>query len=121
MLAATVANKPLAVAAATAGQPQPATLQRGAGVLLLVPNRKAWHDRARPLQGAITIRGTVYSGYTVGQLMTQQGLLLQHGKQQRISVKLASEFLQDPSALSGFWSSKSYTLDVWPGRDPAAA
>eukprot|EP00775_Hariotina_reticulata_P007927 gene7927-8123_t len=74
-------------------------------VCLFTPDWDAIKGLAR--QSTATAGGdhhqrSLYRRYTVGQLMTQQGLLLQPGKQKRISVKLTSEFLQDPSALSGF-------------------
>jgi hypothetical protein len=56
---------------------------RGAGLLLLVPNSKLWHQLSKPLcelGGSCNIRSTTYSRYTVAQLMTKKGLHMQAGK-----------------------------------------
>jgi hypothetical protein len=108
----------LAQAAATAS-PGPAgaiTLRRGAGLLLLVPSSKLWHQLPKPLGGSISFHSTSYSRYTIGQLMTPAGLLLQGGQQQCVQVRVAAEFVAGSRPLSGNWAKQPCDVDVWPGQ-----
>jgi hypothetical protein len=84
-------------------------------LLLLVPSSKLWHQLSKPLGGSISFHSTSYSRYTIGQLMTPAGLLLQGGQQQRVQVRVAAEFVAGSRPLSGNWAKQPCDVDVWPG------
>jgi hypothetical protein len=103
----------LAAAAAAAAAPG-SVLLKGAGLVLLVPN--SWASRGRALGGTVTIQGSSYRHYTVAQLMSSDGLLLDSsGPQQRVSVRIAGDFLSSGEQLTGLWSKKAYVLHLQPG------
>jgi hypothetical protein len=103
-------------AAAPVGAGGAITLRRGAGLLLLVPSSRAWRGLSKPLGGSIIIREHTYSYYTIAQLMTAEGLILQGGQQQRVSVRAAGEFAAGDQALSGNWAKQPHVVMVWPGE-----
>jgi hypothetical protein len=88
-------------------------------LLLLVPNSKLWRELSKPLcalGGSISIRNTSYARYTVAQLMTPAGLHMQAGQQQRVQVRVASEFVAGGRPLSCNWAKQPCDVYVWPGE-----
>lgn len=117
-----VAVSTISAAEPLAAEPGPAagaiTLRRGGCMLLLVPNTKLWRQLSKPLSalgGSISIRSAAYSRYTIAQLMTPTGLLLQAGQQQRVQVRVAHEFIAG-RPRSGYWAKQPCAVDVWPGE-----
>jgi hypothetical protein len=49
--------------------------------------------------------------------MTEDGLLLQQGKSQRVSVRVAAEFLSAEQPRTGHWSKQAYSISITPGQD----
>ena len=120
MPAEAVAEVPEAVAeqlaAAAGGVPiEGSTLPRGTGLLFLLQN--SWGGRGKPLpasSGMALVSGQVYTHYTVGCMMTKQGLLFKPGQPQQVSVRVAQEFLSDGIAGAGLWSSSAFPVTVEP-------
>jgi hypothetical protein len=89
-------------------------LRRGAGMLVLFPNN--WGGKAQLLQGGKTvIAGKPFTHCSVLQLMSEQGLLLRAGSQQSVSVRVAAEYLQPSTPLTGNWSKACFTVSITPG------
>ena len=105
---------PAAEPAAEGGVPiEGSTLPRGTGLLFLLQN--SWGGRGKPLHsGRALVSGQVYTHYTVGCLMTKQGLLFKPGQPQQVSVRVAQEFLSDSIAAAGLWSSSAFPVTVEP-------
>ena len=61
--------------------------------------------------------GLEYSHYSVLQLMAIDGLLLQHGCTQHVSVRVAGEFLPAEEARTGHWGRQAYTISITPGHN----
>jgi hypothetical protein len=104
----------VAGAFAAASQPCSSTLRRGAGLLVLL--RNGWRGKARPLNGSVLVSGVAYTCYSIVQLMSHEGLLLNNGHQQTVSVRVAAEFLGAGSSsdVVGAWSKQTFSVDVWP-------
>jgi hypothetical protein len=94
---------PAAEPAAAGGVPiEGSTLPRGTGLLFLLQN--SWAGRGKPLpSGRALVSGQVYTHYTVGCLMTKQGLLFKPGQPQQVSVRVAHEFLSDGLLVVYLW------------------
>jgi hypothetical protein len=94
------------------------TLRRGGGLLVLFDG--PWGGKARQLAaGRAVVSGgeCSHSHFSILQLMTEQGLLLQEGQAQRVSVRVAGEFLPADQPRTGHWSKQAYTVTVTPGQD----
>ena len=100
--------------AAAGGVPiEGSTLPRGTGLLFLL--QSSWSGKGKPLpSGRALVSGQVYTHYTVGCLMTKQGLLFKRGQPQQVSVRVAHEFLSDGIAAAGLWSSSAFPVTVEP-------
>lgn len=61
--------------------------------------------------------GGQYSHFSALQLMTEQGLLLQPCHSQRVSVRVAGEFLPAAQPRTGHWSRNAYSVTITPGQD----
>jgi hypothetical protein len=85
-----------------------AVLQRGSGVVLIVP--MGWSSRAKPLEKG-TVGGGKLTHWTVVQLM--EALVLTGGEQ-AVSVRVASEFVCPGEPLTGNWTKKAFNLRVLP-------
>ena len=106
---------PAAEPAAAGGVPiEGSTLPRGTGLLFLL--QSSWGGKGRPLpsSGRALVSGQVYTHYTVGCLMTKQGLLFKPGQPQQVSVRVAQEFLAEGVAAVGLWSSSAFPVTVEP-------
>jgi hypothetical protein len=106
---------PAAEPAAAGGVPiEGSTLPRGSGLLFLL--QSSWGGKGKPLpsSGRALVSGQVYTHYTVGCLMTKQGLLFKRGKPQQVSVRVAQEFLAVGVAAAGLWSSSAFPVTVEP-------
>lgn len=77
-----------------------------------------WAGKARQLQaGSAVIQGREYTHFSVLQLMTTEGLLVQEGHSQRVSVRVAADFLPANQPRTGHWSSSTYTVTITPGHN----
>jgi hypothetical protein len=105
---------PAAEPSAAGGVPiEGSTLPRGTSLVFLLQN--SWAGRGRPLpSGRALVSGQVYTHYTVGCLMTKQGLLFRRGQPQQVSVRVAQEFLAEGVAATGLWSSSAFPVTVEP-------
>jgi hypothetical protein len=108
------------IAAEMAQGPQPYVLPRGAGMLMLLPD--SWDSKAVQLRAGRALVGEQrFTHYSIVQLMSAAGVLLQQGSQ-TVQVRVAAEFLtagptpqQQQQPLTGHWSKKAYKLSVTPG------
>jgi hypothetical protein len=99
---------------------QPYVLSRGAGMLMLLPD--SWGGKAVQLRaGRALVAEQRFTHYSIVQLMSAAGVLLQQGSQ-TVQVRVAAEFLtagptpqQQQQLLTGHWSKKAYKLSVTPG------
>ena len=99
-----------------AAAPSVQTLRRGAGLLVLFDG--PWGGKGRLLAaGRAVVSGQEYSHYSILQLMTADGLLLQHGHSQTVSGRVAAEFLPAEEARTGHWSKQPYSISITPGRN----
>lgn len=99
-----------------AATPSSQTLRRGAGLLVLLGD--SWGGKAKQLQaGRAVVSGQEYTHFSVLQLMTTEGLLLQDGHSQKVSVRVASDFLPAQQPRTGHWSKQQHTVIITPGRD----
>jgi hypothetical protein len=99
--------------AAAEGPIDGSTLPRGSGLLFLLQN--SWGGRGKLLpSGRALVSGQVYTHYSVGCLMTKQGLLFKPGQPQQVSVRVAQEFQSDGIAAAGLWSSSAFPVTVEP-------
>lgn len=96
--------------------PATQTLRRGAGLLVLFDD--SWGGKARQLMaGRAVVSGREYSHYSVLQLMTTEGLLLQEGYSQTVSVRVAGEYLAAEQPRTGHWSKAQHSLSITPGHN----
>ena len=99
-----------------AAAPSTHTLRRGAGLLLLLPD--SWGGKGRLLAaGRAVVNGQEFSHFSILQLMTTNGLLLQDGCTQTVSVRVAAEFIPAEQPRTGHWSKAAYTITVTPGSN----
>ena len=112
------------IAAEMAQGPQPYVLPRGAGMLMLLPD--SWGGKAVQLRAGRALVGEQrFTHYSIVQLMSAAGVLLQQGSAQTVQVRVAAEFLtagpapqqQQQQLLTGHWSKKAYKLSVTPGAN----
>ena len=112
------------IAAEMAQGPQPYVLPRGAGMLMLLPD--SWGGKAVQLRAGRALVGEQrFTHYSIVQLMSAAGVLLQQGSAQTVQVRVAAEFLtagpapqkQQQQLLTGHWSKKAYKLCVTPGAN----
>ena len=89
-------------------EPEVAVLHRGSGVVLIVP--KGWSTRAKPLEKG-TVGGGKFTHWTVLQIM--EALVLTGGEQ-AVSVHVASDFVVQGEALTGYWTKKAFNIKVQP-------
>jgi hypothetical protein len=89
-------------------------LRRGAGLLVLFPN--SWRGKTQALQaGKALVAGKAFTHYSILQLMSKQGLLLRAGSEQSVSVRVAAQYLQPATALTGNWSTSCFPVSSTPG------
>jgi hypothetical protein len=82
-------------------------------MLVLFPN--SWNGKAQLLQGGKTvIAAKPFTHCSVLLLMSEQGLLLRAGSQQSVSVRVAAEYLQPSTPLTGNWSKSCFTINITP-------
>jgi hypothetical protein len=108
------------MAAELAQGPQPYVLPRGAGMLALFSDN--WGGKAVQLQAGRALVGEQYfTHYSIVQLMSAAGVLLQQESAQIVQVRVAAECLsagpaaQQQQPLTGHWSKKAYKLSMTPG------
>jgi hypothetical protein len=102
------------VATELAQVPTSPLLRRGAGLLVLFQNN--WGGKAELLQaGRALVAGKTFTHSSVLQLMSEQGLLLRAGSEQSVSVRVAAEYLQPSTPLTGNWSKSCFTISIHPG------
>ena len=113
-----------AVAAETSGAAEMAeglaaaegvTLPRGTGLLILL--HSSWAGKGRTLPtGRATVGSLSYSHYTIGCLISKEGVLMKHNQPQQVLIRVAHEFLADTNtaAAAGLWSAKSFSVTVEP-------
>ena len=89
-------------------EPEVAVLQRGSGVVLIVP--KGWSTRAKPLEKG-TVGGGKFTQWTIVQLMDA---LVLTGGEQAVSVRVASDFVVHEEALAGYWTKKAFNIKIQP-------
>jgi hypothetical protein len=71
---------------------QPYVLPRGAGMLMLLPD--SWGGKAVQLRAGRALVGEQhFTHYSIVQLMSAAGVLLQQGSAQTVQVRVAAEFL----------------------------
>jgi len=85
-----------------------------------------WGGKAVQLQaGRVVIEEQHFTHYSIVQLMSAAGLLLQQKSAQMVQLRVAAEFLSVAAhkhpLTTGHWSQKAYNLRVTPGVEPAAA
>jgi hypothetical protein len=82
-------------------------------MLVLFPN--SWNGKAQLLQGGKTvIAAKPFTHCSVLVLMSEQGLLLRAGSRQSVSVRVAAEYLQPSTPLTGNWSKSCFTINITP-------
>lgn len=104
----------LATQLGQAAAPDNQVLRRGAGLLLL--RDTSWGGKARQMQaGRAVVSGHEYSHYSVLQLMTSEGLLLQKALSQTVSVRVSKEYSPADHPCIGHWSRQAYSVTIAPG------
>jgi len=77
-----------------------------------------WGGKAQLLPaGKAVSAGQTFSHFSVVQLMSNGGLLLQNDHGQVVDVRVAAEFMPhgQQQLLTGFWSKRPYKVSVTPG------
>ena len=91
------------------------TLPRGTGLLILL--RNSWAGKGKTLHAGRAVVGSLsYSHYTIGCLISKEGILMKHNQPQQVLIRVAQEFLADTNtaAAAGLWSAKSFSVTVEP-------
>ena len=91
------------------------TLPRGTGLLILL--RNSWAGKGNTLPAGRAVVGSLsYSHYTIGCLVSKEGILMKHNQPQQVLIRVAQEFFADTNnaAAAGLWSAKSFSVSVEP-------